>query len=312
MKTTFRFLLAATIAVYLLIFIGGLVRVSGAGLGCPDWPLCFGRLIPPVSVNQLPADIDPAKFNFTLAWIEYGNRLCGAATGILLVIATTLVIVNYRKYPRVFWSTILGFLLLLYTAWQGSQVVESELDSSIVSIHMWFAFLIANILTYATYWAYNFANPDHEKESFYPRGLSIWIALTWGFGLIQALLGAYVRAAIERISEAMPLASEAEWIKHLDAPNLLHIGLGFFIFALSLNIGVRIFRECKGISSAAWQAALAVLILSVVQLLLGLEMLFRGVVPLTRVLHLWSAALLIGNLLIVFISVRQARRAQHA
>ena len=58
---------------YLLIFIGGLVRVSGAGMGCPDWPKCFDRWIPPTNIDQLPEHIDPSKFNIVLAWIEYSN-----------------------------------------------------------------------------------------------------------------------------------------------------------------------------------------------------------------------------------------------
>ena len=70
-----NFTLLSTGLTYILIFIGGMVRVAGAGMGCPDWPKCFGRWIPPTSLDQLPDHIDPAKFNLVLAWIEYGNRL---------------------------------------------------------------------------------------------------------------------------------------------------------------------------------------------------------------------------------------------
>ena len=78
---------------YLLIFIGGLVRVSGAGMGCPDWPKCFGRWIPPTSLSQLPDYIDPEKFNLVLAWVEYLNRLFGALVGLIILI--TFIPVSY-------------------------------------------------------------------------------------------------------------------------------------------------------------------------------------------------------------------------
>ena len=78
MNTFRNFSYLSTGLTYLLIFVGGLVRVAGAGMGCPDWPKCFDRWIPPTSLEQLPDHIDPAKFNIVLAWIEYSNRLFGA------------------------------------------------------------------------------------------------------------------------------------------------------------------------------------------------------------------------------------------
>ena len=92
-----KFALASTTATYLLIFIGGLVRVSGAGLGCPDWPKCFGRWIPPLSYNQIPVGFDVSNFNLTLAWIEYINRLAGMITGLLILITALLAIKNFRR-----------------------------------------------------------------------------------------------------------------------------------------------------------------------------------------------------------------------
>jgi cytochrome c oxidase assembly protein subunit 15 len=74
----FQSAVVSTILSYLLIFVGGLVRVSGSGMGCPDWPRCFGRWIPPTNVEQIPSYIDPTAFNIVLAWIEYGNTILNA------------------------------------------------------------------------------------------------------------------------------------------------------------------------------------------------------------------------------------------
>jgi heme a synthase len=92
-------------AVYFLILVGGTVRASGAGMGCPDWPLCFGQFIPPTSEAQLPPDwrvtyadrgYDTADFDPVKTWTEYINRLVGVVIG-LLVIATAVAAWPYRR-----------------------------------------------------------------------------------------------------------------------------------------------------------------------------------------------------------------------
>ena len=91
-KLFFRSALISTILSYLLIFVGGLVRVSGSGLGCPDWPKCFGRWVPPTSIEQIPTHIDPTAFNIVLAWIEYGNRMLGVIVGFSIIVMTLSLI----------------------------------------------------------------------------------------------------------------------------------------------------------------------------------------------------------------------------
>ena len=108
---TFSYL--STSLTYLLIFIGGMVRVSGAGMGCPDWPKCFDRWIPPTNISQLPDHIDPAKFNIVLAWIEYSNRLFGALVGLTITIALILAIKYFSHRPTIKWPLIIAFVLTL-------------------------------------------------------------------------------------------------------------------------------------------------------------------------------------------------------
>jgi len=91
-----RLSLITTLATFFLIFVGGLVRVSGAGLGCPDWPKCFGRWIPPLRAEDLPAGFDEQTFNVTLAWIEYINRLIGVIVGFLILATALMALKHFR------------------------------------------------------------------------------------------------------------------------------------------------------------------------------------------------------------------------
>ena len=119
---------------YLLIFIGGLVRVSGAGMGCPDWPKCFDRWIPPTNVDQLPDHIDPALFNIVLAWIEYCNRLFGVFVGLFITITFLLInnLVIFLSINFFISKIIIIFLLILGKAQQNYKVCDLYLIDELI------------------------------------------------------------------------------------------------------------------------------------------------------------------------------------
>ena len=100
-----NFGIATITAVFFLIFVGGLVRSTGSGMGCPDWPKCFGQYVPPTDISQLPSDYktqfavngkEIADFDTFKTWTEYVNRLIGVVIGILIFL--TIVF----SYPSVF------------------------------------------------------------------------------------------------------------------------------------------------------------------------------------------------------------------
>lgn len=186
----FRFWSVLTvISIYLLIIVGGVVRATGSGMGCPDWPRCFGQWIPPTEASQLPADYKEVytaqrvaknqklartlasmgfkqvagnifahptqyietDFNATKTWIEYLNRLLGALIGIF-VFVTAVVAWPYRRTdPPIFWLAVGSWLLTGVQGWLGSLVVSTNLLPVMVTIHMGLALLIVALLLYATH-----------------------------------------------------------------------------------------------------------------------------------------------------------------
>ncbi|MBE0437342.1 MAG: COX15/CtaA family protein, partial [Methylomicrobium sp.] len=123
-------------AVYFLILVGGIVRASGAGMGCPDWPTCFGKLIPPTDVSQLPPDYKTiyaergyqnTDFNPVKTWTEYLNRLTGASIGILILLTAWSSRIYLKSDKTVFYLCLAVVFIVGFQAWLGSVVVASNL-----------------------------------------------------------------------------------------------------------------------------------------------------------------------------------------
>ncbi|RJP82575.1 MAG: hypothetical protein C4524_00595 [Candidatus Zixiibacteriota bacterium] len=303
MKTTLRFAILSAVATYMLIFTGGLVRASGAGLGCPDWPRCFGRWIPPTNLSQLPPDIDPAQFNFTLAWIEYLNRLLGVVTGTLILITAILAFRHFLKVPRIVVPAAAAALLVAYTGWQGGQVVESHLESTLVSIHAVFAVLIGVLMVWVAQQVYYRLEPQAEQGGSYPAGLKKWIPAILGVALVQVLLGTNMRSTIEAFYADRPLAGAFAWLEQAGFLNHLHMGLGLLVVVPGVIVALKLLSARP--SPLVWQGAWAVILLAAAQAIFGALLVLLGDPELMAILHLWTAALIAGMLLLLYAALKQ-------
>jgi cytochrome c oxidase assembly protein subunit 15 len=192
-------------SIYLLILVGGVVRATGSGMGCPDWPKCFGQWIPPTELSQLPADYKQVytaqrvaknqksartlaslgfsqvsgeifahptqyietDFNATKTWIEYLNRLLGALIGIFVFVTTLVALPYWRRDRAILWLAIASWVLTGVQGWLGSLVVSTNLLPVMVTIHMGLALLIVAILLYAVHRARRdyMASNDHKASS---------------------------------------------------------------------------------------------------------------------------------------------------
>ena len=154
----FQSAVVSTVLSYLLIFVGGLVRVSGSGMGCPDWPKCFGRWIPPTNIDQIPSYIDATSFNIVLAWIEYGNRSLGVLVGFSIIVLNIIAIYYFRKETKLLVSAILSLILVGGNGGLGAIVVSSILNPFLVSLHMILALMLVSVLSYACIESYKLIN----------------------------------------------------------------------------------------------------------------------------------------------------------
>ena len=115
-----------------LITLGGIVRVTGSGLGCPDWPLCYGQIIPPLELT---------------AWIEYSHRTLAAITGFPILLITIIAWWKYRKYSLITVPATIALILLIFQVVLGAITVIKELPPEIVTTHLSIAqFILATLL----------------------------------------------------------------------------------------------------------------------------------------------------------------------
>jgi cytochrome c oxidase assembly protein subunit 15 len=304
--------MASVLATYFLIFLGGLVRVSGAGLGCPDWPKCFGGWIPPLSIRQLPAHIDPNLFNFTLAWIEYVNRLVGVIVGLLVAVLAIWAIIKYTKRPRILIPSIAAALLVAFQGWQGGQIVATHLEPVIVSVHLLIAMLIVSLLIYITQQAHYLDNPDSEKDSNYPNKAQAWVVVIWVFTIIQIVLGTQLRESIESAIKNYPLLFDQALISKVGAIKYVHPLFGIFTAIFIVLICRRLISSNSKPSPLVWQSAVTLYGLTILQLALGVVMVFVGLPQVAQVTHLWVSSLMIGMILIAYTALSHKREVENA
>ena len=276
--------------VLLVIAAGGIVRMTQSGMGCPDWPKCFGRWIPPTSAEQLPADFEKYlrtqdidhSFNVYHTWIEYINRLLGALLGVFIFIH---FIWSFRKFrrsdSRIAWLSFFLLIAVGFQGWLGKKVVDHNLEVVKVTIHMLVALVIAAIPLFIIH---KLKTSEKIADKLL-KASSLFLMILL---VAQIILGTQVREQIDEISKSLLYKQRELWIERLNELFIFHRSLSWFIAAGSLFL----FFKAKRYTSLRPNA---VLILSVVMLtiLLGVTMSWFNIPAIAQPLHLLLASILI-------------------
>lgn len=315
-KSAYKRLLGITIfVVFCLILIGGIVRSTGSGLGCPDWPKCFGSFVPPTHVSQLPENYKEiykvagktiADFDAFKTWTEYLNRLFGAFTGFMILL-TLLFSFSYKKDSRkvITWS-FLAFIAVGFNGWLGAVVVSSHLKPIILTAHMIMAIVLSFILIYLHVITSNadslvFGIEKNKADKLLKLGYAV-IVIT----LIQVVLGTQVREEIDHVVKANPDLLRSLWISKLGLGFLIHrsFSLVLIIFQVLYLRGIWTLENKDPSISNTAKAMTASLALSVLS---GISLAYLDFPRSMQPLHLLSALVLIS---IQFWSILLVRRSR--
>ncbi|MCE6988778.1 heme A synthase [Dyadobacter sp. CY323] len=310
-----RLALNTVITLYFLIIAGGVVRSTGAGMGCPDWPKCFGRWVPPTEASQLPADykaIYGAKlkgeieFNPVKTWIEYLNRLLGAFTGVMIFF-TLLASIPFLKSGnrKIFFLSLASFILVGFQGWLGAKVVSFELLPIVVTLHMLVAIIIVLMLLYLVTWAGYVEKRIRIKEES-RKAIGNLGLVVMSLSLVQILFGTQVREIMDEVIAKLGYGARDLWIRQLGLMFYVHRSFSILLFVVNLLWIYRVIKV-EGSSTIAGKIVLGCLAILILEIITGLAMAYFGVPAFAQPLHLTLAILLIGLQFVVWLVVNDSK-----
>jgi len=317
-----RLNLITIIVTLILIVAGGVVRSTGSGMGCPDWPKCFDQYIPPTSADQLPKDYKekyvagriaknerfaklldkmgktnladsirhdqtitvPESFNVAKTWTEYINRLTGAVTGFFLLGLTVLSFAYRKKAKRIVFFTVLNLIVVGFQAWLGSIVVSTNLLAWIVTVHMLLAIVMLAILVYTYYYSSRLYKQDTIiiSKLFW---LKVVIVSSVLLTIIQITLGTEVREAIDEVAKGLLYQQRETWVGKIGSAFSYHRDLAIFVVVLNVFVYQFVMDKFGG-KATELRLGNSIILVLLIQIGSGLLLSNFALPPFSQVIHL--------------------------
>ena len=278
----FRVLALVTVlSIFALVTLGGVVRLTGSGLGCPDWPLCHGEVVPPLD---------------TPALIEYSHRLMASVVG-MLVLATALIVWwSYRRQPWLLIPATVGLFLLVAQVLVGGFTVLRELPSGIVLAHLAIAEALMASMVVVCIVALRAPSAPDFREDNTNRGRDRFPILTLGAVLAAyalLLTGSYVMVSgsATACGQSWPLCQgQAVPEGYYPMIHMVHRVVALLVGVLIVTVLILAWRRRHERWALGWMAVV-VGVTFPVQVLLGAAVVWMGFPIAPRLLHLSMATL---------------------
>lgn len=320
---------AALVSVLVLIFVGAIVRVTGAGMGCPDWPTCWGLLIPPTSVDDVDFDKleigkfqrkaermgrDPstiskeslrAEFNPRHVWTEFTNRLFALPVG-FLSLATFIASFRFRKdRPHLFWLSFAALLLVLANAWMGARVVYSGIAPGVLSTHLALAMALIGVLAYCAW-----AGAERPWKVTMPAGarlMRMTVLALLVLVVVEGIMGSQIREMTDELAKAHLDSPRESWIGELEESGLYLIHRSFSWVLLLTTVFAFTFAKTHQPEGVTLSQT-GVLAIMFAQMLLGVVMSQIHIYSWVQVLHVGLAGILVALVFRWFLITPNAKR----
>jgi cytochrome c oxidase assembly protein subunit 15 len=341
MKSRFpKIVQIAIISVYLIFLAGSIVRMTGSGMGCPDWPKCFGYYIPPTSEEQISwkpntefkkgfiiikdevlfvaeSDVktssefnknnwknytkhDYAKFNKYHTWTEYINRLASVLSGFVFL----FLIYGAAK----FWKTkkiipllsFAAFFLMLFEAWLGKTVVDTNLKPTIITIHM-----VVGLVIIALLLQLKFIISDKKKVFKYNSIFNKLLLFSVIFSLIQIAMGTQVRQFIDE--QVKLFGFENKEYSLMNPSFKFYFHRSFTIAIVLVNFGMFYLNQ---INNLGYKLVNWIVFLIFIETITGILMYYAEFPLGTQAIHLLSGAILFGLQFYLWLQSRSVKNIQ--
>ncbi|MFS4494592.1 COX15/CtaA family protein [Maribacter sp. 2308TA10-17] len=328
------------VLVYLVIVAGAIVRVTGSGMGCPDWPKCFGYYIPPTDISEIQwtpdkefkkgqivilkeelqvatedfkssASYNPknweaytkheyATFNPWHTWIEYINRLVTVVLGLPMLLLFFLSFWLFKKDKVITVVTILTLVVLGIQAVLGKLVVDTNLKPTMISVHMIIALVIMAMLIYLIHRT----GKQSERIKFDQKVLSL-LLVAFVFSFIQIIMGIQVRQFVDLQIDVLGENMQNKWLQSPTLSFYLHRSFSIAVVLLNLFIGYRIYKFNLGYTKIKW-----VLIILLIEVVSGMAMYYLSFPFASQPIHLVLASLLFGIQFYLILEALKSKRSR--